>query len=119
MLVFVVGTIGYRILGLGWLDAVYQTVTTITTVGFREVEEFADGEAVHDRVDRHRRSTVLYTFTLGVQVVVEGQVREIVGRRRMDKQDRQARATTSCCAAAGRVGRAIADDLARPGATSS
>ena len=32
------GTVGYVLLGFGWLDAPYQTVTTVSTVGFREVE---------------------------------------------------------------------------------
>ena len=36
--VIVVGTVGYVLLGFGALDAIYQTVTTVTTVGFREVE---------------------------------------------------------------------------------
>ena len=36
-LVIVAGTVGYVILGFGFVDAVYQTVTTVTTVGFREV----------------------------------------------------------------------------------
>ncbi|MGO9286764.1 MAG: ion channel, partial [Mycobacterium sp.] len=36
-LVIVAGTVGYVILGFGFVDALYQTVTTITTVGFREV----------------------------------------------------------------------------------
>ena len=36
--VLVVGTLGYLALGFGLLDAIYQTVTTVTTVGFREVE---------------------------------------------------------------------------------
>jgi len=33
--VLVVGTIGYVVLGFSVLDALYQTVTTVTTVGFR------------------------------------------------------------------------------------
>ncbi len=37
-LVLVLGSLGYVALGFHPLDAVYQTVTTITTVGFREVE---------------------------------------------------------------------------------
>ena len=36
--VMVAGTVGYLILGFGLLDALYQTVTTVTTVGFREVQ---------------------------------------------------------------------------------
>ena len=35
--VVVAGTVGYLLLGFTLLDALYQTVTTITTVGFREV----------------------------------------------------------------------------------
>ena len=42
--VLVAGTIGYRLLGLGWLEALYQAVTTVTTVGFREVGHFGRAE---------------------------------------------------------------------------
>ena len=35
--VIVLGTVGYLILGLSPLDSLYQTVTTISTVGFREM----------------------------------------------------------------------------------
>jgi hypothetical protein len=36
--VLTIGTAGYMLLGFGFLDALYQTVTTVTTVGFREVQ---------------------------------------------------------------------------------
>ena len=36
--VIVIGTLGYIALGFSHLDALYQTVTTVATVGFREVE---------------------------------------------------------------------------------
>ena len=49
-LVEVVGVVGYRLLGLGWFDAIYQTAITVTTVGFGEVggahvdtDEFGQG----------------------------------------------------------------------------
>ena len=38
------GTLGYLLLGFAPLNALYQTVTTISTVGFREVEEFGTAE---------------------------------------------------------------------------
>ncbi|HEX7497603.1 MAG TPA: NAD-binding protein [Candidatus Limnocylindrales bacterium] len=40
----VVGTTGYMILNPGWrlLDALYMTVITLTTVGFREVNDLSD-----------------------------------------------------------------------------
>ena len=37
--VLAIGTVGYLILGLSPLDSLYQTVTTISTVGFRELPE--------------------------------------------------------------------------------
>jgi voltage-gated potassium channel len=39
-LLVAVGTVGYVALGFSLLNAAYQTVTTISTVGFREVEPF-------------------------------------------------------------------------------
>ena len=36
-LIIIAGTLGYVLLGLSLLDAIYQTVTTVSTVGFREV----------------------------------------------------------------------------------
>ena len=34
-----VGTLGFVLFGFGVLDALYQTITTISTVGFREYGE--------------------------------------------------------------------------------
>ena len=39
-LVLVAGSVGYYALGFSLIDAVYQTVTTVSTVGFREVHPF-------------------------------------------------------------------------------
>lgn len=41
-LVLIAGTIGYIVQGLGVLDAAYRTVTTVTTVGFREVRPLSE-----------------------------------------------------------------------------
>ena len=85
--VFVVGMLGYWSFGLSPLDAAYQTITTVTTVGFRELAVFGTAEKWFTMVLIVLGvSTVLYTFTLAVQVVVEGQLREFVGRRRMDRE---------------------------------
>jgi voltage-gated potassium channel len=58
--------------------------------------------------------TALYTFTLAVQVVVEGQLREHVGRRRMDRRIADMRDHVVVCGW-GRVGRAVAVDLVENG----
>ncbi|MCB0964067.1 MAG: potassium channel protein, partial [Acidimicrobiales bacterium] len=41
VVILIVGTIGYLLLGFGFVDALYQTVTTVSTVGFREVEDLS------------------------------------------------------------------------------
>jgi voltage-gated potassium channel len=117
--VFVGGTIGYWMLGLSALDAMYMTLITITTVGYREV--FADQITTADKWFTMALiivgvGTVLYTFSLGVQVVVEGQLREFVGRRRMDKKISSLQDHVIVCGW-GRVGRAVAHDLALGGKT--
>ncbi len=113
--VTVFGTVGYVAFGFTLLDAVYQTVTTITTVGFRELTEFGTAEKLFTIVlIVVGVSTVLYSFTLVVQLVVEGQLREFVGRRRMDRQINQMRGHTIICGW-GRVGAAAAFELKREG----
>ncbi|MFK8025489.1 MAG: TrkA family potassium uptake protein [Ilumatobacter sp.] len=113
--VTVFGTVGYLSFGFTLLDALYQTVTTITTVGFEELVDFDTGLKLFTIVlIVVGVSTVLYSFTLVVQVVVEGQFFEFVGRRRMDRQINQMSGHTIVCGW-GRVGTAVADDLARAG----
>jgi voltage-gated potassium channel len=115
--VFVVGTIGYIAFGLSVIDAMYMTLTTITTVGFREI--VGPDPTVAEKIFTMAIivvgvSTVLYTFTLAVQVVVEGQLREFVGRRRMDRKISDMRDHVIVCGW-GRVGKAAAADLCHAG----
>ncbi|MEQ8437738.1 MAG: potassium channel protein [Ilumatobacter fluminis] len=115
--IFVVGTIGYVVLGLALLDAMYMTITTITTVGYREIT--GPDVTVPEKIFTMILivvgvSTVLYTFTLTIQSVVEGQLREFVGRRRMDKKISQMHDHVIVCGW-GRVGKAVATDLHHSG----
>lgn len=115
LLVFLAGTAGYVAFGFSLLDAAYQTVTTVTTVGFREVEEFGAGEKVFTMgLILVGASLVFYTFTLVVEVVIGGQLREIVGRRRMDKHIAHMHGHVIVCGW-GRVGRVVAEDLRQAG----
>lgn len=111
----IIGTIGYWLFGMSVTDAVYQTVTTITTVGFRELQDFNNLEQWFTIIIIITGvSTVLYTFTLAVQVVVEGQLRDFVGRRMMDREINKMSNHTVVCGW-GRVGRAVAEDLVAAG----
>jgi voltage-gated potassium channel len=109
--VLTIGTIGYRILGASWLDALYQTVTTVTTIGFREVIEFGDAEKLFTIVVALAGvSVVLYTLTALMDLVVQGHVRQAFSRRRTDRRIKRMHDHVVICGW-GRVGRAIAETL--------
>ncbi len=115
--VFVAGSIGYALFGLSPIDAMYMTITTITTVGYRELNgpDLSNAEKVFTMtIIVTGVSTALYTLTLAVQVIVEGQLREFVGRRRMDRKIASMREHVIVCGW-GRVGRATAYDIMATG----
>jgi voltage-gated potassium channel len=86
-LVLLAGTVGYVMLGFGVLDAVYQTVTTVTTVGFREVHPLtAAGQLFTIVLILTGVGTALYTFGVLLEALIEGHLRQQMGRQRMDRQ---------------------------------
>jgi voltage-gated potassium channel len=107
-LIVVAGSIGYVVLGFGVLDAVYQTITTISTVGFREVEPLSQAGKVFTVVlILVGVGTALYTFSVLIEALVEGHIGEQFGRRRMERTiDAMADHVIIC--GWGRVGRALA-----------
>jgi len=106
--VLVAGTVGYVAFGFSVLDAVYQTVTTVSTVGFREVHPLSAGGRVFTIVlILVGVATALYTFTLVLEAVVEGQIQELLGRKRMERQIARMAGHVIVCGF-GRVGRNLA-----------
>lgn len=106
------GTIAYRILGLSWFDAFYQTLITVSTVGF--------GEVGSDITPAYRLvSSVLILVGVGIGVysigqvfgaLMEGRLTDRVGRSRMRKMIEQTSGHVVVCGW-GQVGRAIALSL--------
>src|SRR5687768_2950356 len=106
--VTVIGTMGYVVLGFSLLDAVYQTITTITTVGFREVEPLdAAAKVFTIAVILFGVGTALYTFSVLIEAFVEGEIGNVVGRRRMERTIGEMRDHVVICGW-GRVGQALA-----------
>jgi voltage-gated potassium channel len=113
--VLVVGTLGYVAFGFPLLDAVYQTVTTVSTVGFRELHPLSTGAQIFTiGLIMVGVGTALYSFTLVLETVVEGQLREVLGRRRMDRQIARMAGHVIVCGF-GRVGRNLAHFVAGAG----
>ncbi|HWE55163.1 MAG TPA: NAD-binding protein [Acidimicrobiales bacterium] len=108
ILVVVGGTIGYIAFGYGVLDAAFQTVTTVTTVGFGEVHPFSPGEKVFTMVlVLVGVSTAAYSAGVLIEFFVEGYLGGAFRRRRMEQEIRDMSDHVIVCGW-GRVGTAIA-----------
>jgi voltage-gated potassium channel len=114
--IVVAGTIGYVFLGFGALDALYQTVTTVTTVGFREVEPIEEpaGQVFTIVLILAGVGTALYTLTVGLELVIEGHLGAAMEKRRMQQRIAAMSGHVVVCGL-GRVGRALAQELDEAG----
>jgi voltage-gated potassium channel len=109
------GTAGYMAFGFPFLDALYQTVTTVTTVGFREVQPLSPGAQVFTIVlILVGVGTALYTFSVLIQAVIEGELLALLGRRKMERRISRTAGHVIVCGF-GRVGRAFYEYLSGAG----
>ena len=110
------GCVGYRLLeDWRWIDSLYMTVITISTVGFKEVQELSDPGRIF---------TIILIFagvgTLGITVSIlfehffQHQFKIITEKRSMQKKIDQMTDHTIVCGY-GRMGKIIAEQLQRNG----
>lgn len=115
LVVLFVGTIGYWVLGLNPLDAVYQTVTTVSTVGFRELGEVTTAWKIFTIIIvLVGASTVLYNLSVLLETLVEGRLTDQLWRRRMERDINAFEDHVIICGY-GRVGQTIARYLTSAG----
>ena len=116
-LVLVAGTVGYLFLGFTPLEAIYQTVTTVATVGFREVRPLdAAGMVFTILLILFGAGTALYAFSVLLEALVEGHLRTHLKERRMAHDIERLSDHVIICGW-GRVGRACAAYLRATGRT--
>lgn len=88
ILLLIVGVVGYTILlDVSWIDALYMTVITISTVGFGEVgARSANSEIFSVFMIFLGVGVVGYTFTTVVAMFIEGKVRDLWKGSKMDRK---------------------------------
>jgi voltage-gated potassium channel len=108
LLLLGIGTLGYRLIeGWSFLDALYMTVTTVTTVGFREVQPMhTAGRVFTMLLILLGVGVALYILVGIVTLVVEGKLGLALGERRMRARIQALRNHYILCGF-GRVGEEI------------
>jgi len=108
VLVVLVGTAGYWALGFGPVEALYQSVVTVSTVGYGFPHPIGTGvKAFTIVLILLGVGTALYTFTVTLELLIDGHMRELMRRRRMDRDIAAMQGHVVICGW-GRVGREVA-----------
>ncbi len=111
-LVLLAGTVGYLLFGFTLIDAVFQSVVTVTTVGLNSPRPLDEASRVFTIfLILVGVGTALYTFSAVLEVLIDGNIQDLIRRRKMERDiDRMDGHVIVC--GWGRVGREVAHYLA-------
>jgi len=102
------GTFGYSLIE-DWkvFDALYMTIITLATVGFREVHELSpEGKIFTIVLIIGGTGIIAYTLSSLIQFTLEGQLRKILGRKKLESRIGKLRDHYIICGY-GRIGHLI------------
>ena len=86
--VIAVGTLGYSLIE-GWhpFDALYMTIITLSTVGFKAVHDMSsEGKLFTIFLIISGTGMIAYTLSSLLQFTLEGQLRKILGRKKLESR---------------------------------
>jgi voltage-gated potassium channel Kch len=112
VVIVIIGVIGYLLAGWNWSDSIYMVVISIFSVGYSEVrpiqEEGLRGFTMALIV--FGCLSVIFVSGAFVQVLLDGQIRRVLGEKRMNAELKKLKNHTIICGF-GRIGRMVATDL--------
>jgi len=106
------GTMGYVLIE-GWspFEALYMTIITLATVGFSEVHQLSQaGQFFTIILILFGVGTIAYTLGIMLQFVVEGQLQQLLGRKKVQKEIDRLKNHYIICGF-GRIGQLICREL--------
>lgn len=114
LLIITVGIGGYMTIeGWGLTDAAYMTLITLTTVGFGEIHPLSPaGRHFTMVIIVLGTSFFIYVGGSVVQLMVEGKIQTLMGRRKLDKKITRLKNHHIICGY-GRIGRVLYQQLMR------
>jgi voltage-gated potassium channel len=114
--VMMAGTIGYMVFeGWSFLDSLYMTSITVSTVGFGETHALsAGGRFFTIFLIFSGVGVVFYILTQVTQMVVEGKIRQVMGRKNLQRRIRSLKDHYIICGY-GRIGSMVAEMLVNKG----
>jgi voltage-gated potassium channel len=106
------GTLGYHYFeDMTFFDAFYQTIITITTVGFSEIKPLSiEGRTITIFIIVTGIGTVTYSLGQLVGILVEGELGKFFGRKKLAKQIADLKDHFIVCGF-GRIGKIICNEL--------
>lgn len=106
--IIALGTFGYVLIeSWSMFDALYMTVITLATVGFREVHELSpQGKLFTIVLIISGTGIIAYTLSSLLQFTLEGQLRKILGRKKLESRISKLRGHYIICGF-GRIGHLI------------
>jgi len=114
ILLLILGSLGYMTIeGWDFLDALYMTVITFSTVGFKEVHQVSPVGQLYTMVLIFIGvGFFLYVAGIVIQFMVEGRMLEIMGRRKLNKEILRLKDHYIICGY-GRIGRVLCKKICR------
>lgn len=114
LVVFSAGTAAFMLVeGWPFLDALYMTTITLSTVGFQEVHPLSTGgRLVAIALILGGTGSLAYGLSVVTAFIVEGELRDVLGKRRMEKALARLHGHVIVCGA-GETGKHVVEELLR------